>query len=261
MSYLFFDIEAANRHDKTAKIYSFGYVLTDKHFNIIEQREIIINPDAEYYFRKDGVHQKIPCPIDAELMAKAELFPHHYDEIKRLVSSNVCIGYDTANDAFMLHESCKRYDLASYDFRFYDLREISDTLLGKRISGLSKLAEHLDYINENPHNGLSDAVTTFEVCKKLLSETKYALDYLRFKSKIFMYHARNYKVYKMENGKERYVNKRIFDDMRIKDDPKQNGNLHQTFKNDGIHNNQLGEELKKWLKEAEYQDTHIRNNN
>ena len=45
MKYLFFDIECANCFDRKGKIFSFGYVLTDEKFNVIEPREdILVSP-------------------------------------------------------------------------------------------------------------------------------------------------------------------------------------------------------------------------
>lgn len=49
MKYLFFDIECANCFDRKGKIFSFGYVLTDEKFNVLEPREdILVDPDAPF---------------------------------------------------------------------------------------------------------------------------------------------------------------------------------------------------------------------
>ena len=39
---LFFDTERANNYDNS--MCSFGYVLTDEHFNVIEEDDIFMNP-------------------------------------------------------------------------------------------------------------------------------------------------------------------------------------------------------------------------
>ena len=44
MNYLFFDIECANCDNGNGKICSFGYVLTDTDFNILEYTDLIIDP-------------------------------------------------------------------------------------------------------------------------------------------------------------------------------------------------------------------------
>jgi hypothetical protein len=48
MKYLFFDCECANCYNHEGKICSFGYVITDEAFHVLEQKDIIINPDAPF---------------------------------------------------------------------------------------------------------------------------------------------------------------------------------------------------------------------
>lgn len=57
MRFLFFDIECANTFNNICKLCSFGYVIMDEHFNLIEQRDIIINPEDifdPYFFKPDS---------------------------------------------------------------------------------------------------------------------------------------------------------------------------------------------------------------
>ena len=44
MDYVFFDIECANCIEGQAKICSFGYVVTDEQFDVIEREDLIVNP-------------------------------------------------------------------------------------------------------------------------------------------------------------------------------------------------------------------------
>ena len=46
MEYIFFDIECANCFNGDGKICSFGYVITDRFFNILEKEDIVL-PVAE----------------------------------------------------------------------------------------------------------------------------------------------------------------------------------------------------------------------
>jgi hypothetical protein len=48
MKYLFFDCECANCYDHEGKICSFGYVITDESFRLLEEKDIIINPNAPF---------------------------------------------------------------------------------------------------------------------------------------------------------------------------------------------------------------------
>ncbi len=251
MNFLFFDIEAANRHNKTAKIYSIGYVLSDNQLNIIEEREIVINPEADYYFQVDGVDTKIDCPIDESIMQNANIFSFYYEEIRRLVSLNICFGYHTSIDAHMLNESCKRYNKELFDFYFYDLKDIAEVLLSEKISGLSKLAQHLNISNNNPHNGLSDAKTTYEIFKELMKKNKDVIESLESTPNIYMYRNKNNKVFRIVNGKYEYVPKRIFKDMKIKEDLDNMNTFQQTSTDSSYKNNAMKLELEKWLKKSD----------
>jgi DNA polymerase III alpha subunit (gram-positive type) len=243
MSYLFFDIEAANRHEGVAKIYSFGYVKTDKEFKVMEKDEIIVNPDAEYFFTKEGKHVQIPCPVSQDVMSRAKLFPESYNRIKKLLTTNICVGYGTPIDAHMLHESCKRYDLPSIDFKFYDVVEIADEILQERIPGLNKLAEYLGLVNDNPHNGLSDAFATYEVCKKMLEENNRDINAMRYNKHIYMYQAKDYKVFRMKNNRLQFVPKAKFKDMKIQEVQNDDG-----LTTDSIpKSNAMREAMLKWL--------------
>lgn len=262
MSYLFFDIEAANRHNKTAKMYSFGYVLTDSKFNVIKKEEIIINPEADYYFnKKEEGHVSIPCPFPKDIMDKAKTLPDNYEKINQLVSSNLCIGYGTAIDAHMLHESCKRNGLGSMKFDFLDLVEISDFLLKKKVPGLNNLAEHLGIVNDNPHNGLADALTTYEICKKLLEDGRSNLITMVYNKSIHKFVAKRYRVYKITKEKAIPIPQRKFKDMLVKDVDIVKERMKVKYDEETVPKNTLREEVMKWVKEAEYQETHTHNNN
>ena len=69
MKYLFFDIECADGGKAT--ICSFGYVIADLNFNIIEQRDILINPEAEFCLegRKGRPDVKLAYPKEDFLNA------------------------------------------------------------------------------------------------------------------------------------------------------------------------------------------------
>ena len=46
---LSFDIESCNGNSKEASLCSFGYCLTDENFNILEQKDIIVNPASKRF--------------------------------------------------------------------------------------------------------------------------------------------------------------------------------------------------------------------
>ena len=48
MEFLFFDVECANCFGGVGKMCSFGYVLVDSEFNVIETDDIVMNPEAPF---------------------------------------------------------------------------------------------------------------------------------------------------------------------------------------------------------------------
>jgi len=235
MKYLFFDIEAANRHDQSAKIYSFGYVIANEDLEIINEGEETIDPKADFYFNHNKVHVRIKPPKESEEFELAGEFPEHYNKIKRMLLNNMCIGFGSLNDAYMLHESCQRYNLDSMRFNFYDLIEISDTLIPNKKRGLEELSKRMNITNNNPHNGHSDAHTTYLIFKKLKEEYNFNLKALRRKSQIFKYTVKKFKVYKEDKKNSRLIPKRVFPDMKIRDEDILSGRIKFKFAKEEVN--------------------------
>ena len=93
MNYLFFDIERADGGKST--ICSFGYVIADMDFNVLEQRDILVNPESEFCFDSRGGHAEIRLAYPEEEFFRAPTFDKVYDEIKELLESKrlLSIGF------------------------------------------------------------------------------------------------------------------------------------------------------------------------
>ncbi|NLT18848.1 MAG: 3'-5' exonuclease [Clostridiales bacterium] len=180
MEYIFFDIECANMLHGKAKICSFGYVLTDSSFNILEKKDILINPASffdTYALKRMGT----TLPYPKEEYEKAGKFPSHYEKIKGLLTKEgrIAIGHGTVNDAhFLLHE-CERYSLPPFDFKY------SDTL--KMYMKLTRREKKLDltsvfteiYPDENSlhsHRSDDDAEMTMKIAKNICEVTGRTLE-------------------------------------------------------------------------------------
>lgn len=120
VKYLFFDIECAN--PRFNSICTFGYVLTDEEFRVIDQRDILINPETGYdkYVVKNILHYPV------ELLNSQMPFPCFFDEIRALMSDEdtVVFGFSISNDIRFLNETCIRYRLPSLDYTFYDVQKL-----------------------------------------------------------------------------------------------------------------------------------------
>lgn len=123
MKYLFFDIECANCYGNCAKLFSLGYLVTDENFNILHEKEdVLINPRDcfDWYVAKNMM--AYPKSIFADLPP----FPDFYERFRALFEDEdtVVIGYAVTNDVHFLQDDCKRYGLAPFTYRFYDVQQI-----------------------------------------------------------------------------------------------------------------------------------------
>ena len=66
MNYVFFDIECANCIHGEGKICSFGFVKTDENFNVIQEHDLLRNPDAPFLLgnAKTGKGITLAYPLD-----------------------------------------------------------------------------------------------------------------------------------------------------------------------------------------------------
>lgn len=180
MRYLFFDIECANMLRGKAKICSFGYVLTDTSFNIIDKKDILINP-ASFFDTYALKRMNTTLPYPREEYERAGKFPVHYERLKELLTEKdqIVVGHGTVNDAhFILHE-CERYKLEPFDFLY------SDTV--KMYAKLERREKKLDlnsiyeefFPGENglhSHKSDDDAEMTMRIAKNICDKTGLNLE-------------------------------------------------------------------------------------
>lgn len=132
MNYIFFDIECADGGAGT--ICSFGYVVTDEHFNEIFSRDILINPPGRFRLVDRDGRPDIHLAYDEREFRNSPKFYYYYDEIKALLEGEdkIVIGHSVKNDAEFLNKSCKRYKLPYLNFRFVDTQKIFSEVSGNK---------------------------------------------------------------------------------------------------------------------------------
>ena len=81
MKYLFLDIECSNGSD----ICSIGYVIADDKFNVIQQKDMLINPESKFVLSNRAGTQGIKLAYSEQEFYAAPAFPHRYEEIKSLL--------------------------------------------------------------------------------------------------------------------------------------------------------------------------------
>lgn len=183
MKYLFFDIEAANSYVGESKICSFGYVLTDSKFSILEKNDIFINPKGKFKLvgrpNKKDFYLKYP----EEFFRTQPTFDMQYPKIKDLLSTpnSLIVGYSVLNDIKMLRGETKFWRLEMVDFNCYDAQNIFVEFSSINQSMSLNLANDLletNQIQEEKHDSLSDALLTMEITKTMCSKLSISLEEL-----------------------------------------------------------------------------------
>ncbi|MBR6769481.1 MAG: 3'-5' exonuclease [Clostridia bacterium] len=173
MKYLFFDIECAN--PKYNSICTFGYVITDEDFGVIEQKDILMNPETGY--DKYVIKNILRYPTE-ELDAKMP-FPCYYDEIEKLMCSpeTVVLGFSISNDIRFLNETCIRYRMPSLNYRFFDVQKIYGDYVKVQDQASIETAGEALHLNKPffVHRSDEDARITMEILKAICTEKNMTL--------------------------------------------------------------------------------------
>lgn len=178
MEYLFFDIECANCDGGDGKICSFGYVLTDTSFNVIESEDIIIDPNAPFRLRGYGKAQKtyIELAYPEEVFRAAPRFPSFYNRIKGLLNrrDTLIFGFAPENDAAFLASEFERYELDNINFEFCDVQRIFKRHINETGGNQFSLVRACEYLQiatpETVHKSVDDAMATMGVLKRICAE-------------------------------------------------------------------------------------------
>lgn len=192
MTYLFFDIECANSFNGIGKICSFGYVLCNEDFSVIESGDLLMNPDTIfdwYLFKKDS---KCHLAYTREDYINNPKFPHHYPKIKSLLeaSNRIIFGFGCQNDVATIATECLRYDLDLIDFNCHDIVNPLEKFYDMK-GGLGRFVEKFEISTEGMefHDSKSDAFFTMKVTEQIVKDSKKPLPellstYTPFSSKL-----------------------------------------------------------------------------
>ena len=118
MRYLCYDIESCDG-GKNGSLCSFGYCIADENFNIIEQDDIIVNPNKPFNKRLFG--KVIKLAYTEDVFRAAPRFPLVYDRIRSLFNGDITvIGFSIINDVNYLADAIRTYKLAPMGYEFFD---------------------------------------------------------------------------------------------------------------------------------------------
>lgn len=170
MKLVFFDIECASVFKNVAKICAFGYCVCDMNFNVLEKRDVLINPKGKFHLTDRKGQRGLVLPYDYDEFKNYPSFPHVYEEIKSLLEDkdNLVFGHSTCNDVRYLSLETKRFKLPPFNFEFYDsqILYMAQTDDFSRQFGLEHITQDLDVVF-TPHRAADDAYATMKVVQAL----------------------------------------------------------------------------------------------
>jgi DNA polymerase III epsilon subunit-like protein len=174
--YLFFDIESIDR--KSRYTCTFGYVLIDENFEILEKEDILINPNVVEY---DWYVLKNMFYYTKEDAIFSPTFFEVFNKIDSLINSDdiVVLGYAIANDLDYLRND---YERLGFDCSFLSGHDVQ--LFFKKSNGLEngmklfKLANSfgIEISKFVEHKSDDDAEVSMLVAKHYCNELHLTLD-------------------------------------------------------------------------------------
>ena len=174
MRYLFFDIESAI--GTFGCICEFGYVITNENLEVIEQKNIYINPKRKFNDRILSFLSK-----EKEFYEAQESFASYYKEIRNvLLSADKIFGFAVSNDVKFINDDCLRTGKRKIDFDFYDIQKIVKEY--EEASNMMSLEKTLEKYNIKSigemHNAVNDAFNTMQILKCILIQSSLTIEEL-----------------------------------------------------------------------------------
>ncbi len=169
-TFIFFDIESANNINGEGYICSFGYVICDENFNVLESNDIVMNPRVA--FDEILLTEGSPCTLaySREYFQSQPDFAYYYDTIKALLLAphRTAFGFAVENDLGFLACACKHFNLEEVNFVAYDSQIVATKLQTSR-GGLVNWMKHfgIDTSSFTIHKSSDDAMMTMLLVKKL----------------------------------------------------------------------------------------------
>ncbi len=176
MNYLYFDIECCDGNH----ICSFGYVITDENFNIVEKKDIVINPQWRFKLGRDGFDPRINLAYTESTFQKQKTFKYYYEDIKDLLtrSNQILLGHSITADIQYLKIACERYGCDNIDLEIYDTQDFYYQLNKKyKTRSLDNIVNDLgiDISNLQEHKSCDDAEISMLVAKEICDKLSITL--------------------------------------------------------------------------------------
>ena len=177
-TYLFFDIESANNYGGEGHICSFGYVICDKNFKILESDDIVMNPRSDFDPILFSGLAKCTLAYPKEYFLSQPDFSFYYERIKKLLTApnRKIMGFAVENDISFVVSACKNFSLPQIVFSAYDSHTIADQLNNSH-NGLASWLKfyNVDISSLQAHKSSDDAIMTMMLVQKLCEVQKMGI--------------------------------------------------------------------------------------
>lgn len=178
VQYLFYDLEFAKCTKTGCNICSFGYVLTNNKFKVLEKNDILINPNSNW----DEYVLRYILAYDKQSFETQPTFDAFYPKIASLMQNKntIVFGFDTnGSDMKALQYNCKRYNLKPIACNtYYDIQTLYKLIThNKEASSLYNIAQslHINTQHLTLHNSCDDAELSMLILKKLARKKLFGL--------------------------------------------------------------------------------------
>lgn len=196
MDYLYFDIECCDGNTMC----SFGYVIVDDKFNIIEKKDILINPEKQFKLARSGFDARINLAYTEEEFTKHPNFENVYNEIKDLLikENRTILGHSVDYDLKYLFRACKRYNKPEIKIKSYDTQNIYNK---KNRVAIAKIVKELaiNTLQLKEHKSCDDAEMSMLYIKAICEKQNITID------ELLKQNQDSIKVYKLSSKKKHRI--------------------------------------------------------
>ncbi len=172
-TFLFFDIESANCYGGEGHICSFGYVICDSDFNVLEMDDIVMNPKSEFDPGLFGEKSRCRLAYTQEEFLSQPDFSFYYDRIRGLLTEpgRRNVGFAVENDVGFIVCACHHFGLPQIGFHAYDIHTIVDSVNGAH-KGLSGWLDFYGVSTDGlvAHKSSDDAKMTMLLMEKVCAQ-------------------------------------------------------------------------------------------
>lgn len=177
MRLLSLDTESCTGGVNDGSLCSIGYALFDEQMQLLEQKDILINPLPEKFrLCAYGKPAEIQFSYTEAEFRAAPRFSGVYEQFKGLFDENtVVLGFSFSNDIRYINNACEKFGLPRIPFKYLDVQTIYALYVGKKEQrGLSKVAEEFG-ITFAEHRSDEDARATGLILKNIMQKLNLTL--------------------------------------------------------------------------------------